>query len=209
MAALGHGRGVYDGGRTVNARSRSDPPQHPPPAAAAEVGCSPAPCVAKTENCLRTFAAPQSGQSGVLARPHELLEVRLARHADVLVDRHRGRTVSPTEPGMEPSVPTLSSSHVHQLRRAGRRPIGRVLRSPLRWPRNDWIDHGNHVESSRRTGAPGVVRAERLRVRGRRRACRARGRVCPVPRLPGDDSLRPWRGSPSGARPRALADRVG
>jgi hypothetical protein len=31
--------------------------------------------------------------------------VRLALHADVLVDRHRGRTVSPTEHSMEPTVP--------------------------------------------------------------------------------------------------------
>ena len=28
------------------------------------LGCSAVPCVAKTENCLRTFAEAQSGQSG-------------------------------------------------------------------------------------------------------------------------------------------------
>ena len=29
-----------------------------------KLGCSAVPCVAKTENCLRTFAEAQSGQSG-------------------------------------------------------------------------------------------------------------------------------------------------
>jgi hypothetical protein len=39
-----------------------EPPQHPPEDP--KLGCSAVPCVAKTENCLRTFAEAQSGQSG-------------------------------------------------------------------------------------------------------------------------------------------------
>ena len=40
------------------------PQQPPPPVGPPKLGCPAVPCVAKTENCLRTFAEAQSGQSG-------------------------------------------------------------------------------------------------------------------------------------------------
>ena len=71
-----------------------EPPQQPPPAAVCpKLGADCVPCVAKTENCFCTFALAAVGAVRRLAVPDELLEVRLALHADVFVDRHRSRSV--------------------------------------------------------------------------------------------------------------------
>ena len=48
----------------LSGRSRSATAATAAPAGPPKLGCSAVPCVAKTENCLRTFAEAQSGQSG-------------------------------------------------------------------------------------------------------------------------------------------------
>jgi hypothetical protein len=45
------------------------------------------------------------GAVGLLAHPNELLEVRLALHADVLVDRHRGAVYPAPAGPLRPRLP--------------------------------------------------------------------------------------------------------
>ena len=59
-----------------------------------KLGCLLVPWAAKTENCRFAFVRPAVGAWRGLVVADELLEMRLAAHADVLVDRHRGSGTS-------------------------------------------------------------------------------------------------------------------
>ena len=135
-----------------------EPPQQPPPAAVwPKLGAACAPCVAKTENCFCTFALAQSGHFGVSSSADELLEVRLALHADVLVDRHRRRSVDIR--GVDASTPTRS--------RVASSPLEPIERPACRGPacggggraHLDVDDHAGHggLDRRRRSRRPRCI----------------------------------------------------
>ena len=99
------------------------PPQQPPPGRRPPPGCGsawPVPMAANTENCCFTFFDAAVGARRGLVVADELLEVRLAAHADVFVDRHRG------------SQPYQAASVTHDARDRALR-VGRT-RGRLRLP---------------------------------------------------------------------------
>ena len=85
---------------------------------------------ANTENCRCTFAVPQSGHVGRLVVADELLEVRLAAHADVFVDRHRGSNRTKPLPVTSHRASCAPSRRTATRRYAARCPVSATELEP-------------------------------------------------------------------------------